>query len=412
MSGWSVNTRSVDERKRIGGIGEVTLQMKRSIVLVCHSIIGDENRIQFKRTKFLCEAFETTILSVGEVSEKARNQAFRVAFFPLKAKHMQWLFVFWCIWKISQIRKGSKLGVIWTTYQPRIIISGFICSRILGWRWVADIWDDPAKSLLITRYFYGLGRAGAMLWKKMELAIAKYCLRKADMVVTTLGDRLPSAYRVPTSKIVHVTSGIDLSINYPSDHRGERSFQHSTPVLFYCGTVDQVRLEGLVPALRTVLKIVPRLRVIVVGHQLNEGYKWLMKSLEPLQGRVVLENKQVQPFKEVVRLIGEADVCLCPYPAKLDLIYAIPVKLLEYMACGRAIVASDLPGVRRILEDGVTGLLFRPGDYQEMAEKVVRLIKSPGLRAKLGNNAREAARAFDWTKIHNELYLKVVSFWS
>lgn len=68
---------------------------------------------------------------------------------------------------------------------------------------------------------------------------------------------------------------------------------------------------------------------------------------------------------------------------------AFPVSLLEAMACGRAIVASDLPGVREAVVEGVTGDLFPVGDSAAFAEGIAQLARDPERRARMGEAGRK-----------------------
>ncbi len=73
----------------------------------------------------------------------------------------------------------------------------------------------------------------------------------------------------------------------------------------------------------------------------------------------------------------------------------LPKSLLEAAACGRALVASDVPGCREICRDGETGLLVAPRSAAELAVALKRLVRDAGLRRRLGTNARRLAeRAF------------------
>lgn len=71
--------------------------------------------------------------------------------------------------------------------------------------------------------------------------------------------------------------------------------------------------------------------------------------------------------------------------------FGSPTKLFEYMAAGKAIVASRLGQIGETLEDGETALLVTPGDAEELAAAVKRLATAPELRSKLGANARRRA---------------------
>jgi len=71
----------------------------------------------------------------------------------------------------------------------------------------------------------------------------------------------------------------------------------------------------------------------------------------------------------------------------------MPLALVEAMAAGCACVASDVIGVRGVIEDGVTGLLVPEGDAQALADAIARLLRDPALVARLGAAARERALA-------------------
>jgi glycosyltransferase involved in cell wall biosynthesis len=70
-----------------------------------------------------------------------------------------------------------------------------------------------------------------------------------------------------------------------------------------------------------------------------------------------------------------------------------PVKLFEYMAAGRPVVASRLGQNARVVADGETGILYPPGDGAAFREAVSRLVEDPGLRLRMGRRARAAAEA-------------------
>jgi glycosyltransferase involved in cell wall biosynthesis len=67
---------------------------------------------------------------------------------------------------------------------------------------------------------------------------------------------------------------------------------------------------------------------------------------------------------------------------------ASPMKVLEYMAMARAVVAPRMPNIEDFLKDGTEGLLFRPGDSKDLADVLGRLAKDSELRERLGAAAR------------------------
>ena len=78
---------------------------------------------------------------------------------------------------------------------------------------------------------------------------------------------------------------------------------------------------------------------------------------------------------------------------------ALAPKLYEYMAAGKAIVASSIGQLNDVLEDGRNGLLVPPGDAQAMADALYRLVLDPALAGQLGEQARhDAVQKHSWTQ--------------
>jgi len=95
--------------------------------------------------------------------------------------------------------------------------------------------------------------------------------------------------------------------------------------------------------------------------------------------------------QELATAVASADVLVNP-----SLTEAFGNVVLEAMASGLAIVAPRVPSTTNLLQDGVTGLLCKPGDAKDFISSVRRLVCEPDQRRKLGEAAREAARAYDW----------------
>src|SRR5262249_33094814 len=100
---------------------------------------------------------------------------------------------------------------------------------------------------------------------------------------------------------------------------------------------------------------------------------------------------------EVPSLLAAMDVAAAPYP-RLENFYFSPLKVFEYMAAGLAIVASRTGQVAKIIEDGVTGLLYEPGVRLAMRGGLDPLRIEPYLRIALGRAARaEILRGHTWS---------------
>jgi len=102
---------------------------------------------------------------------------------------------------------------------------------------------------------------------------------------------------------------------------------------------------------------------------------------------------------EAPEYLAACDILVSPHPGFKDdsKFFGSPTKLFEYMAMGKAIVASDLEQIGEVIRDGSNGLLVKPGDPRDLADKILRLANNPGLRRRLGKQARIAVeRNYTW----------------
>jgi glycosyltransferase involved in cell wall biosynthesis len=121
--------------------------------------------------------------------------------------------------------------------------------------------------------------------------------------------------------------------------------------------------------------------------------RWLALGLPP--ERFLLAG-QVSP-DSVPAYLAAFDVCTMPFPwTEHFAYYASPLKLFEYMAVGGAIISSDLPAVAEVVRAGESALLTPPGDVDALAAALRRLHDDPGLRARLGQKARQDAAYYAW----------------
>ena len=101
------------------------------------------------------------------------------------------------------------------------------------------------------------------------------------------------------------------------------------------------------------------------------------------------------PHEQVPSYLAVMDVATAPYPP-LENFYFSPLKLYEYMAAGRAIVAAHIGQVAQAIDDGRTGLLYPPGDSQEMERCIRRLRHDEKLRIQLGLSASASCALNTW----------------
>ena len=81
---------------------------------------------------------------------------------------------------------------------------------------------------------------------------------------------------------------------------------------------------------------------------------------------------------------------------KVIIPYASPVKLFEYMAAGRAVVASNVGAIPEVLRDGENALLVAPGSAAELVAAITRVLEDRALSRRLGAAARRDVQSYSW----------------
>jgi glycosyltransferase involved in cell wall biosynthesis len=136
----------------------------------------------------------------------------------------------------------------------------------------------------------------------------------------------------------------------------------------------------------------PRLDLVVVGDGPARAALERQAASLGIADRVRFTG--LAPHEDVPRLVAGFDIALQPRAVA----YASPLKIFDYMAAGRAIVAPDQPNIREILTNGETALLFDPADPDAVWRAVLRLAGDVTLRARLGAAARAEIerRRYTW----------------
>ena len=167
------------------------------------------------------------------------------------------------------------------------------------------------------------------------------------------------------------------------------------PVVGYAGHL--YAWKG-VDVLLEALALTPAVRgVIVGGHEAEPDLPRLRARVQQLGigGRVELTG--LVPPAAVPDLLERATILALPNLATaISTRFTSPLKLFEYMAAGRAIVASDLPAIREVLRDGENAVLVEPGSAPALAAALGRLAADPARAARLGRAAFADAGEYGW----------------
>ena len=194
---------------------------------------------------------------------------------------------------------------------------------------------------------------------------------------------------------VLIPNGVRVSA-YASHERLE-GVPSDRPTALFLGRMDEPRkgLQVLWEALPAVLAEIPDLHLLIAGPgDIDEQRDEMPHGVDhavTFLGRVSDEDK--------VRALRSSDIYVAPHTGG----ESFGIVLVEAMAAQAAVIASDLPAFRRVLEDGRSGMLFANQDSAALAQGMVRLLKDPQLRAAYVAEADRRVRVFDWDRVVSDV---------
>lgn len=224
--------------------------------------------------------------------------------------------------------------------------------------------------------------------------------RRMDRVIAVSETARACVAALFSGPIEIVPNGVDRARFFPGVARLER-FDDGTPNLLFVGRFDSRKgLPELMQACAALAGEGHPFRVILVGDgQLRPTIERMADG--PLRGRVHFEGRV--GHAHLPRYYASADV-FCS-PARDG--ESFGMVLLEAMASGVPIVATDIEGYRCVFTPGEEGLAIPPRDPRSLADALRRMLLDPGLRARCGARGAETARSYGWNRIvdrHEAIY--------
>jgi glycosyltransferase involved in cell wall biosynthesis len=241
-------------------------------------------------------------------------------------------------------------------------------------------------------------------------------LRDAAKVIalTSVETEQYKAMGVPGEKITIIPNGIDLSEYAELPPKGTFRKKFNIPegkrIILYLGRINKIKgIDTLIEAYAYLRNKMNFKDAVLVIAGPDDGYTGQARALANSL-RTSDEILFVGPLYDRDKLAAYVDSHLCVLPSRYE---TFPMALLEMCACGKPVVASNLEGLKELIVDGETGLLFEAGDFKQMAEKMVYLLNDDSKAAEIGIKARwlvEETYSIDRVVDNlEELYVEIAS---
>ncbi len=232
--------------------------------------------------------------------------------------------------------------------------------------------------------------------------IENQSLKKADRVIV-INEKLKD-YTIKMGARPEKTSvlraGVDLD-RFSSNVDGrkirqEYGIKKDDTVLFFMGWLyDFSGIKEVAHTLRKIKDKQPYLKLLVVGE--GDLYPELLRIREKhnLQDHLILTGRQ--PYGKIPEFIGAADICLLPAHNNKVMQDIVPIKMYEYMACGKPVICTKLPGIIKEFryDNGVEYV----EDPREVIDKAIRLSENKKKLIEAGSKARKFVEKYSWDNI-------------
>ena len=214
----------------------------------------------------------------------------------------------------------------------------------------------------------------------------------ADRVVVNseyMRNNVVKWYRVNCDKVVVIPNGVDLKIFAKNS---DTLFLDGDPSLLFVGHFG--RLKGVDILIRSLARLkseLPKIKLHLIGRG-NIPYFAALAKQEEIEDHVFFHGWANQSM--VARYYRSADICV--FPSRHE---GFGIVILEAMASGVPIIASNIPSFSEIISDGIDGKLFKSEDPEALSKEVITLCRDPHLKKELSHNALKKAMRYSWDNI-------------
>jgi len=390
--------------------------MKICLVDIKKFIEKNRSYIIYQRILHLAQNYEIFLITKeSPLLKKELRASSHFIFWRGENKNVyldRFLFFSFALLKIIQVYRKHKFDIIYTGTNFSYFL-GLIFKNIFSIKWIVDIEEHPEfqKRSWEAKGKFSLLRA---LYYKARIFLLKRTLKYADLVIAQgisnkegLPKRLIGNFHVNQNKLLALPIGVDLT-KTSSWNPGQQP-QHNGFRVIYSGYLSRWRgIDNLLLSVAKLKDKIPNLKLILVGpYKDDDERQYLEKIVKDLCLDGDVDYKGYVPHEISLNLIQGSDICICPFPKNDVFEQAYSLKIPEYLAMGKAVIATNLECIREYIKNEENGLLINSNDPEELVSAIFRLYREENLKKKLERNARKSVLRYDWNKLHAKLDQKI-----
>ena len=316
---------------------------------------------------------------------------FRTSYFTTPRNHSQWRQLFsylsFVVAAFVSAFRAGPVDIVFVTSPPIFpVIAGILIARLRKAKLVfdlRDLWPDEIVA------------CGAQAEDALSIRVIKkierWGYKEAACVTCTTNAFINTVVKrgVMPEKTVLIPNGADLQLFRPLAGESMRNPGEGIKpfVVLYSGLLGIKHGIEVILDAAELLKNHSDIKFVFIGNGARSASLRQMQAEKNLQNVEFLGEK---PLNEVPQAIANSDICVTSLLAETYLEKIIPVKIFEYMACAKPVVASIAGEGAAILTLSGAGIVTAPGDAQALADAILKLRSEPQLRADM------SARGLDY----------------
>ncbi|MFX1466656.1 MAG: glycosyltransferase family 4 protein [Promethearchaeota archaeon] len=243
-------------------------------------------------------------------------------------------------------------------------------------------------------------------------AIARRSLEIADAIIALTPHEkniLQSYYKIPAKKIAVIPNGINLKdfLKSPAKNEFKKRFNLMENVILFVGAIRKEKgLFNLLHAIPSIIREFPQTSFVFIGKD------WGFKKYLQQEGKRLGIEKHINFLGVVNSLLLQESLSECDIfvnPSKYE---SFGISILEAMASGKPIVATNVGGIPYIVRNGKNGIIVKQGDHEGLAEAIKRLLSNSELQKQMGETGLQLSKKYEWDNVVSQveqLYQKVLA---
>lgn len=280
---------------------------------------------------------------------------------------------------LNELVKNNRYGIIIATSDPLWGVVGYFLSKKHKKMLVYDVQDN-----YVTYKSYSIPLLGFF---------DRLVEKNADLVMCASNALAKKVMKTRRKKTIVIPNGVDMGIFRPLSREISRKRLKlpDAKIIAYIGSVQKIQgVDILMDVFEEIGKEIKNAKLLIVGRigtSRKENFDFERKDVIYLGSL---------PQKDVVYAINASDVLVLPYPRNLFTEFMLaPYKLVEFMACNKPVVITDVGEMRQHIKD--KNMVAKAGDVFDLKEKIKYALTLKKV------NSREAAMEFEWKSIAKRL---------